>query len=180
MTALSPDKTVLKINKCCSLAWFSRQGPYYSPTIQRRIQLQHNVLHLCSIPHSSRAPFRVPLCSQMQRVKDNHGWVLWSLMHVFKWQDTLKNLGLSVIKVRSRFVNEEHCLLQTLISLQGAVFKLFILIRMHFHILYQFLPLLKSSQMTFFSSLMTHPEIFIFPKTIIQMQLHFSSKHVEK
>lgn len=62
----------------------------------------------------------------------------------------MKNLGLSVIKVRSGFVNEEHCLLQTLISLQGAVFKLFILIRMHFHILYQFLLLLKSSQMTFF------------------------------
>lgn len=180
MTALSPDKTVLKINKCCSLAWFSRQGPYYSSTIQRKIQFQHSTLHLCSIPHSTGASLRVSLCSRMQRVKNNHEWVLWPLMHVFKWQDTVKNLGLSVIKVRSRFVNEEHCLLQTLISLQGAVFKLFILIRMHFHILYQFLPLLKSSQMTFFSSLMTHPKIFIFPKTIIQMQLHFSSKHVKK
>lgn len=151
MTALSPDKTVLKINKCCSLAWFSRQDPYYSSTIQRKIQFQHRTLHLCGIPRWTGASSRVSLCSRMQRVEGNHGWALWSLMHVFKWQDTVKNLGLSVIKVRSRFVNEEHCLLQTLISLQGAVFKLFILIRMHFHILYQFLPLLKSSQMTFFS-----------------------------
>lgn len=82
----------------------------------------------------------------------------------------------TIIKVRFLLAKEVYCLLKTLILPQDAVLKPCSLIRIHFHILYQFLLQLKSSQMTFILHLWLTQRLYF--SSIIQMQVHFSGKHI--